>query len=517
MALRLADNEWGFSIANNNPFRIFRVLQGVARASVGEDQVIDLSRGDPGYGFTPSVRGRRFFSYLLFLDSKLNTTTSRVVTDLKAEDWDNIWTRVEDLTRGEYGAAAAERYLQDLTFFLEEVTTMGRAQGLSYSPFRVFYELFKYASVSGGTYHDPHGEEVVRVIVAWWHQKSLEVSVDYKDVMFTAGASHAIGTLFSLLGAEGLGYLGREDRVLITSPVYAPYNSILESRGARVFALEIDPVTGAIASASLEAMNTDTDDVKVVLLVDPNNPTGFSMDESTLQAIAEYARRKNALVITDEVYSSFFPEKRTLTDLCPERTIRIHARSKIERSTGLRFGDVLVTKEGQKYVMESILAPYLKDAGERGKSWTDLFRHAKGPGGTLGEFQHTTFVPGPAQFLGAAHMVLGDKEREEYKEAVAGNMRAFTKTLGLPHQGNQYYIIFDLNEVKGARRKTVPPEEKVLELAKRGVVYIPSNLFFSEADRAAKDRRNTVRASVVNTSLENVKRAAEITKEYLCG
>ena len=204
MTLCLADNEWGFSIAENNPFRIFRVLQGVAKKNVLDDKVIDLSRGDPGYGFTPGVRGRQFFSYLIFLDSKLNTTTNRVVTDSKPENWDQIWSRIEDMTRGEYGAAAADRNLRDFNFFLEEVTTMGRAQGLSYSPFKVFYELFKYASVSGGTYHDPVGEEIVRVIVAWWHQKSLETPVDYQDVIFTEGASHAIGTLFKMLGEEGL-------------------------------------------------------------------------------------------------------------------------------------------------------------------------------------------------------------------------------------------------------------------------------------------------------------------------
>ena len=114
-------------------------------------------------------------------------------------------------------------------------------------------------------------------------------------------------------------------------------------------------------------------------------------------------------------------------------------------------------------------------------------------------------------------MVLGEREREAYKDAVAGNMKAFTETLGLSHEGNQYYIIFDLNDVSGARKGAVPPEEKLLELAKRGVVYIPSNLFFSGADRARQDYRNTVRASVVNTSLENVKKAAKITREYLCG
>ncbi len=515
MALRLTDNEWGFSVAGNNPFRIFRVLQEIAREHVGEENMIDLSRGDPGYGFTPGIRGRRFMGYLLFLDTIFNNTKRRVVTDLKEADWVRIWEEVGNVTRTEYGEAAAKGFLEDLSFFLNEVAEMGKLQGLPYSPFRVFYQLFKYASVSGGTYHDPLGEEVVRVIVAWWHQKTLSTSIDYRDVIFVNGASHAIGDLFKLLGKEGIGYLQPDDRALITSPVYAPYNSILESRGIEVFSLEIDPMTGKIAPHSVEEMKTYGPAVKLVLLIDPNNPTGFSMDPETLEGIGAFARRKNSLIITDEVYSSFFATKKTMMDICPERTIRINARSKIERSTGLRFGDVVVCKEGQKYIMETLFkgCPLPPEAN----TWPELFKCGKAPGSIRGEFQHTTFVPGPSQFLGAAHIVLGKEERQAYREAVAGNMRAFVEMLGLPHRGNQYYIIFDMDEVAGANKQNVPAEAKLVELAKRGVIYIPSNLFFSAVDRKTKDRRNTLRASVVNTSLQNIKRAAEITKEYLCG
>lgn len=515
MGLRLADNEWGFSVENNNPFRIFRVLQEIARESVGGDKMIDLSRGDPGYGFTPGVRGRRFMGYLLFLDTVFNNTSRRVVTDLKEADWEKTWEEVETVTRAEYGEEAGKRFLGDLEFFLNEVAGMGKLQGLPYSPFRVFYQLFKYASVSGGTYHDPLGEEVVRVIVAWWHQKTLSTPIDYRDVIFVNGASHAIGDLFKLLGREGIGYLQPGDRALITSPVYAPYNSILDSRGIEVFSLEIDPLTGKIADHSVEEMQSYESPVKLVLLIDPNNPTGFSMDPETLEKIGAFARRKNALIITDEVYSSFFSDKKTMMDICPERTMRINARSKIERSTGLRFGDVVVCKEGQKYIMENLFKglPFPPEA----HTWPELFKCGKAPGSIRGEFQHTTFVPGPSQFLGAAHIVLGEEERQAYREAVAGNMQAFVETLGLPHHGNQYYIIFDMDEVPGANKQGVPAEAKLMELAKRGVIYIPSNLFFSARDRGVKDRQNTLRASVVNTSLLNIKRAATITKEYLCG
>lgn len=515
MAIRLADNQWGFSVAGNNPFRIFRILQDLARENAGESNIIDLSRGDPGYGFTPGVRGRRFMGYLLFLDTVFNNSSRRVVTDLKEADWDKIWAEVEAVTRTEYGEAAGQRFLDDLTFFLSEVSEMGKLQGLPYSPFKVFYQLFKYASVSGGTYHDPLGEEVVRVIVAWWHQKTLSTPIDYRDVIFVNGASHAIGDLFKLLGKEGIGYLQPHDRTFITSPVYAPYNSILDSRQIEVFSLEIDMLTGKIAPNLIEEMRTYEPAVKLVLLIDPNNPTGFSMDAETLEEIGAFARRKNALVITDEVYSSFFEDKKTMMDICPERTMRINARSKIERSTGLRFGDVVVCKEGQQYIMENLFKGLTFPP--EANTWQELFKCGKAPGSIRGEFQHTTFVPGPSQFLGAAHIVLGTEERQAYREAVDGNMQAFVETLGLPHRGNQYYIIFDMDDVPGANKQNVPAEEKLLELAKRGVIYIPSNLFFSVKDRAAKNRENTLRASVVNTSLENIKRAANITKEYLCG
>src|SRR3989338_8943055 len=513
MSLRLADNEWGFSVADNNPFRIFRILQPIARDSVGVDGVIDLSRGDPGYGFTPGIRARRFIGYLLFLDTILNTPQRRMVNDYcKPEHYEALWDTIHKATLEEYGAAAAERNLADLTFFMNEVSALAVGQGLPYTPYKVLFETFKFCTVSGGTYHDPIGEEMVRAIVAWWHQKTVSTPIDYRDLIFVNGASHAIGTLFKLLGEEGIGFLRPHDRVLITSPVYSPYNSILESRQIDVFSLEIDPITGDIAEYSEKEMEAYPNDIKAILLIDPNNPTGFSMSVPMLEAIGAFAKRKNALIITDEVYSSFFKDKKTMIDICPERTIRINARSKIERSTGLRFGDVLVAKAGQKYIMEHILRDYVKS----NTSWNDLFMAAKGPGGILGEFQHTTFVPGPSQMLGAAHIILGKEERAEYREAVGDNMTIFSSVLGLPHKGNMYYIIFDLNEVEGCNKQHVPMEEKLVQLAQRGIVYIQSNHFFSEKDRMAKDRRNTVRASVVNTSAENIRKAAEITKADFC-
>ena len=140
---------------------------------------------------------------------------------------------------------------------------------------------------------------------------------------------------------------------------------------------------------------------------------------------------------------------------------------------------------------------------------------AKAPGGVLGEFRHTTFVPGPGQILSICHILLGDKERERYTEIVRENMKAWYEVLGLDYPNNFYYSLIDLNSLASEEKKNVPAEQKFLDLAERGVVLIPSNLFFSAEDRESADRKNYARGSLPNLTTEQVKEAARIVKEYL--
>lgn len=503
--MKLYDNKWGFSIEHNNPFRVFRLLQELAKENVGADKMIDLSRGDPGYGFAPSVRGREFLSFLLFLDTKLNNPGRRFV-ETKKERGNKVLEEIASYARANYVPAAAERYLEDLSEFIQRSIQICGEQGLEMSPYEVLYEIFKYSTVSGGCYHDPQGEKLVRAIVAWWHKKAVQVDFNYEDIILTNGASHAIGAFFKLLGEEGIRYLTPGDKILIFSPAYSPYNDIIEHRGLEAISLSLDPITGEIPNLDkLKSLKK----VKAIVIIDPNNPTGISLAEEALRTLADFAAEQDAIVISDEVYSDFFREKKTMIDFCPERTVRVQARSKIERSTGLRFGDVLITKPGNEY-----LTAKLKDFLPTGTDFKTAFVFAKGPTGA-GELQHTTFVPGPSQYLGAAHILLGGDERREYRELVKKNHQIFNKILGLKNKNNLYYVIFDMDAIKGANKQDVPPEEKLTELARRGVIYLPANLFFSAEDRAGKNRLNSLRASLVNAGSEKIKEAAQITLDYL--
>lgn len=477
---------------------------------MGAANVIDLSRGDPGYGFTPSVAGRRFFSYLVLLDSYLNHDQQRF-SDYEEKDYKKIMADIISFTEYTFNGAAAGHLIGNLGSFIDSIQKMALECGMKWSRFDVLKSLFYLCPVSGGSYLNPRGEEITRVVLANWYRQFISTPISHDDLILFNGASHAIGTLFKALGTWGVNYLNDGSTVVICSPAYSPYNASLLNRSIKTFSLSINPLTGEIDEDSMAHLEKYEDKIHAIILIDPNNPTGFSINEIGLRKIAKVAEKHDSIIISDEVYSSFFDKKKTIVDYAPKRTLRIDARSKIERSTGLRFGDMFISAEANKHISENILHDLLLPD----QDLKSLLMQAKGPGGVEGELQHTTFVPGPAQFLGICHVVMGGEEREQYFDSLRTNSKIFIESLGLEYKGNLYYVIFDFDKISCDSKKKIPVEEKLLNLAKLGVIYLPVYLFFSEFERAEKASLNMVRASVVNTGADNILKAAKITKEYL--
>jgi DNA-binding transcriptional MocR family regulator len=94
-------------------------------------------------------------------------------------------------------------------------------------------------------------------------------------------------------------------------------------------------------------------------------------------------------------------------------------------------------------------------------------------------------------------------------------MRLWYAGLGLPWKKNLYYAMFDMNTIASPAKRKVPAEQKLIDLAERGVVLIPANRFFSKEDRTIKDHKNFVRGSLPNLTNEQVSKAAGVIREYL--
>ena len=121
-----------------------------------------------------------------------------------------------------------------------------------------------------------------------------------------------------------------------------------------------------------------TDDVALVQITNPNNPTGLVLDGDALRAFCKKASRK-ATVLVDEAYNELTdkPEYTSMVDLVREGHDVVVARtfSKIYGMAGMRVGYLMAAPETAAEVMSYSLGDYaLNQAGVAGAaaSYNDL-------------------------------------------------------------------------------------------------------------------------------------------------
>jgi aspartate/methionine/tyrosine aminotransferase len=504
-------NKYLFNVQEDNPFLVFPKLQKKAEENFSANDIRDLSRGNPGLGFCPSEKGRKFFGFLTTIDAVLNSNKTYYRIHEKTEnDLSDIEEKIKKYAQENFTGDVAAEHLKTLDEVVGKIISYAREEGLNFKKIDVLHGIFDYSTLAGGTYHAPKGELVARIVVAGLYRHFLnDQSISSDDITFTLGVNDGIGTLFKMLGKEGLGYLQEGDVVAVSAPAYAPYFNEVQMRKLVPIELKLNTKTG---KADLSKLQANGKKIKAFFMINPNNPTGLSYEKAAIEEIAKIAQEHNAIIITDEIYGLFHDDFASVWSKAKNRTILLSGRSKIERSPGLRFGDVLISKEANKFLTE-ILKDVLTAA-----DFKSQFIWMKAPGGTYGSFQHTAAVPGPSQILGMLQILLGAEERKQYVEMVNQNMDNFFNELGLPRNGAIYYGLFDLNTVPGNIKDDVSIEQKLYELAtQKGVVLVPALKFFSEAEQKESDKTNFVRVSLPNLPPDKVVDAAKRIKEYLAG
>ena len=504
-------DQYGFVVKEDNPFLIFPYLQTKAQENFHRNEVLDLSRGNPGLGFCPSEKSRKFFGFLVTMDAILNSnqTTYRIHSKTK-DDIKEIEEMIERCASENFSPQLVKEHLQTLEEVINKIIECGKEEDLELNKFDVLNSVFGYSALVGGTYHKPQGKKIVRLVVANLYRKLLnDTDIHSDDFVFTIGVNDAIGTLFKMLGEEGLGYLQKGDAVVISSPAYAPYYNEINTRGLVPIELEFNMREGQVELAKIK---DNQKKIKAFFIINPNNPTGLPYDEKVVEEIVRIAKENDSIIITDEIYAQFYYNFFSLWPKAKERTLFLSGRSKIERSPGLRFGDVLISKKTKEF-----LTNLLKDK-LTATDFKNEFIWMKGPGATHGSFQHTAAVPGPSQILGMLHILLGGEERDRYVNMVNENMDKFFEQLGISKKNAVYYGIFDLNTIPGNTKHDIGIEQKLYELAtQKGVILVPALKFFSNLSQDESDKSNYVRVSLPNLSSAKVADAGKKIRDYLAG
>src|SRR5262245_47851758 len=122
------------------------------------------------------------------------------------------------------------------------------------------------------------------------------------SVMVTQGTSGG-------LIAAAMAILDPGDEIIIPDPYFVLYPRLAELTGAKAVACDTYP-DFRLTAARVEPLITKR--TKAVLLCTPSNPCGIVASEAECRGLLDLCRRKNVLLISDEIYDEFtYPESRT--------------------------------------------------------------------------------------------------------------------------------------------------------------------------------------------------------------
>ena len=188
-------------------------------------------------------------------------------------------------------------------------------------------------------YPPSRGVMALREAIAghYWRHQGLEIAAE--NVCVTSGATEA-------LGAAILATVSPGDEVLIFTPAYDSYAPMIRRAGGVPKEIALRPPSWRIERAMLDAAIKPN--TRAILFNNPHNPTGRLFDADELAAIADVAKERDLIVISDEVWEHILLDRQNFTSLMAlpgmaERTIKIGSAGKIFSLTGWKVGWMVAT------------------------------------------------------------------------------------------------------------------------------------------------------------------------------
>jgi cysteine-S-conjugate beta-lyase len=182
----------------------------------------------------------------------------------------------------------------------------------------------------------PDGVSPLRNAYAYRMKQRYDWFPDPDHVREFSDINHALRMALELATEPG-------DGVAVHTPVYPPFPRTIDQLGLRLVPLPmIDTDDGWTFDPQDCARRVAASGCRVLIVVNPHNPTGRAFSRQELLALAEIAERDDLVVISDELHADLvYPPKRhlpfaALDPAVADRTVTLYAASKAFSLAGLR-------------------------------------------------------------------------------------------------------------------------------------------------------------------------------------
>lgn len=163
-------------------------------------------------------------------------------------------------------------------------------------------------------------------------------NLEYKpsQIVVSTGAKQSLANAF-------LAILNPDDEVIVPNPYWVSYPELIRLADGKPVFVEGDEASSyKFNKENLEKAVTEK--TKAIILNSPNNPTGTIYTKEELIEIAEFAKKYDLIIVSDEMYEKLIYDGKkhisiaSISSDAYERTIVINGLSKSYAMTGWRLG-----------------------------------------------------------------------------------------------------------------------------------------------------------------------------------
>ncbi|HVS68026.1 MAG TPA: pyridoxal phosphate-dependent aminotransferase [Mycobacteriales bacterium] len=217
------------------------------------------------------------------------------------------------------------------------------------APDEILQAVTRNLSTAQG-YSESKGLYSARTAVEQYYQLKGVDGVTVDDVYLGNGVSELISMTLQALLNDG-------DEVLIPAPDYPLWTATTNLCGGRAVHYRCDESNDW--APDLEHLSAQVSDrTKAIVVINPNNPTGAVYSRETLEAIVQFAREHDLVIMADEIYDKILydgAEHTVLASLAPDVIcLTFSGLSKAYRVAGFRAGWVVIS--GPKQHAENYIA-----------------------------------------------------------------------------------------------------------------------------------------------------------------
>jgi cystathionine beta-lyase len=177
--------------------------------------------------------------------------------------------------------------------------------------------------------------------IQWWMKTRHGWDVAAATISTTHGLVNGTGLCVQAFSQPG-------DGVVLMTPVYHAFARVIEAAGRRVVECQM-PITAGRHVMDFDAWDAQmTGDERMLILCSPHNPGGQVWSVEELRGVADFAKRHDLIVVSDEIHHDlvFAGHKHTVMPLAApdiaDRLVMMTATTKTFNIAGSHIGNVII-------------------------------------------------------------------------------------------------------------------------------------------------------------------------------